>query len=318
MENTFLGCGGGISGGISTVLREENNMAMSSEESSSYPDEAELELGLGLSLGGGGAKSKSKPPLPAVAAAGPWGQYARILTAKDFHSVVSTKESSSSSSSSSVTKTNNNPSCGVKRTAEPSSPPGRSGSSQVVGWPPIRTYRIQSLVNHAKSPMTEEITSALDKCKSNNTIVDKTNIGSNLNRNVAKEKGLLKKPSLFVKVNMDGIPIGRKVDLNAHRCYKTLSQTLDEMFKLSAAVGATRSNAEEQVVMTKPSRLMNVSSEFVLAYEDKEGDWMLVGDVPWEYVPSTSHYIFLTDSAPLWLVYVLAKSIKFIVFSSLF
>lgn len=113
-------------------------------------------------------------------------------------------------------------------------------SSQVVGWPPIRTYRIQSLVNHAKSPMTEEITSALDKCKSNNTIVDKTNIGSNLNRNVAKEKGLLKKPSLFVKVNMDGIPIGRKVDLNAHRCYKTLSQTLDEMFKLSAAVGATR------------------------------------------------------------------------------
>lgn len=128
MENTFL-CGGGrISGGISTVLREENNMAMSSEESSSYPDESELELGLGLSLGGGGAKSKSKPPLPAVAAAGPWGQYARILTAKDFHSVVSTKESSSSSSSSSVTKTNNNPSCGVKRTAEPSSPPGRSGS----------------------------------------------------------------------------------------------------------------------------------------------------------------------------------------------
>ncbi|CAI9770598.1 unnamed protein product [Fraxinus pennsylvanica] len=282
MENILLGGGGGISSGISTVSREKNNMDMLSEESSSYPDESELELGLGLSLGGG-AKSMSKPPLPAVAAGGPWGQYARILTAKDFHSVVSTKESSSSSSSSSsVTKANNNPFCGVKRTAEPSSPPGRSGSSQVVGWPPIRTYRIQSLVNHAKSPMTEEITSAVDKCKSKNTIVDKTNIGSNLNRNVAKEKGLLKKTSLFVKVNMDGIPIGRKVDLNAHRCYKTLSQTLDDMFKLSAAVGAKRSNAEEQVVMIRPSGLLKVSSEFVLTYEDKEGDWMLVGDVPWE------------------------------------
>ena len=23
-------------------------------------------------------------------------------------------------------------------------------------------------------------------------------------------------------------------------------------------------------------------SEFVLTYEDKDGDWMLVGDVPWE------------------------------------
>ncbi|KAL2455549.1 Auxin-responsive protein IAA13 [Forsythia ovata] len=282
MENTLLGGGGGgggNSGGMSIVSREENNMAMSSEESSSYPDESELELGLGLSLGGG-AKSKSKPT--ATATAGPWGQYARILTAKDFLSVASTKESSSSSSSSSsVTKSNNNPSCGVKRTAEPSSPPGRSGASQVVGWPPIRTYRIQSLVNHAKSPMTEEITSAVDKCKSMNTIVDKSNCGNNLNRNVAKEKGLLK-TSLFVKVNMDGIPIGRKVDLNAHSCYETLSQTLDNMFKLSVAVGARRSNAEEQVVMTRPSRLLNGSSEFMLTYEDKEGDWMLVGDVPWE------------------------------------
>lgn len=23
-------------------------------------------------------------------------------------------------------------------------------------------------------------------------------------------------------------------------------------------------------------------SEYVLTYEDKDGDWMLVGDVPWE------------------------------------
>lgn len=47
------------------------------------------------------------------------------------------------------------------------------------------------------------------------------------------------------------------------------------------------SNAQELGVMsetTSSSRLLDGSSEFVLTYEDKEGDWMLVGDVPWEYV----------------------------------
>lgn len=32
---------------------------------------------------------------------------------------------------------------------------------------------------------------------------------------------------------------------------------------------------------TKPSKLLDGSFDFVLTYEDKEGDWMLVGDVPW-------------------------------------
>jgi auxin-responsive protein IAA len=32
------------------------------------------------------------------------------------------------------------------------------------------------------------------------------------------------------------------------------------------------------------SRLMDLlhGSEYVLTYEDKDGDWMLVGDVPWK------------------------------------
>ncbi|KAJ9547839.1 hypothetical protein OSB04_020382 [Centaurea solstitialis] len=63
---------------------------------------------------------------------------------------------------------------------------------------------------------------------------------------------------LSVKVNMDGTLIGRKVDLNAHNSYE-LSST--------EKVGC--------------SRLLNGTSEFVLTYEDKDGDCMLVGDVPW-------------------------------------
>ncbi|KAI4303955.1 hypothetical protein MLD38_039531 [Melastoma candidum] len=33
-----------------------------------------------------------------------------------------------------------------------------------------------------------------------------------------------------VKVNMDGVPIGRKVDLHAHSCYETLARALADMF----------------------------------------------------------------------------------------
>ena len=33
----------------------------------------------------------------------------------------------------------------------------------------------------------------------------------------------------------------------------------------------------------KSSPLLDGSSGFVLTYEDKDGDWMLAGDVPWVY-----------------------------------
>ncbi|XP_076958608.1 auxin-responsive protein IAA12-like [Bidens hawaiensis] len=70
---------------------------------------------------------------------------------------------------------------------------------------------------------------------------------------------------LTVKVNMDGTLIGRKVDLYAHSSYETLAQTLENMFYGRCS-----------------SRLLNETSEFVLTYEDKDGDCMLVGDVPWQ------------------------------------
>jgi len=33
---------------------------------------------------------------------------------------------------------------------------------------------------------------------------------------------------------------------------------------------------------TKLADLVSGSDEYVPTYEDKDGDWMLVGDVPWE------------------------------------
>ncbi|KAF3962102.1 hypothetical protein CMV_013347 [Castanea mollissima] len=257
------------SGSISTLSMEDNNLVLSSEDSSS-PDESELELGLGLSLGGTACK--------------PQQHYARILTAKDFPSVGSSVSASSSSSSSSSSCSSSlsraNVTAGTKRSAD--SVAAANGASQVVGWPPIRSYRMNTLVNQAKLPATEEFNSLIGNSKNSNTVAGKgTNNCSDKNNGSAKENGRLRS-SLFVKVNMDGTPIGRKVDLSAHRSYETLAQTLEDMFHTSTStISSIRSSGEEHDKATRSSKMLEGSSDFVLTYEDKDGDWMLVGDVPW-------------------------------------
>lgn len=39
------------------------------------------------------------------------------------------------------------------------------------------------------------------------------------------------KKNLFVKINMDGVPIGRKVDLTAYDSYEKLSTAVDQLFR---------------------------------------------------------------------------------------
>ncbi|KAK8532477.1 hypothetical protein V6N13_131802 [Hibiscus sabdariffa] len=259
--------GGGVNGGsesesMSTVSMEDN-MVASSEDSSS-PDESELELGLGLSLGGAGSKMHQ---------ASKGGQYARILTAQDFPS-----PSSSSSSSSSLSRAN--VSAGTKRTAD-SVAAAANGSSQVVGWPPIRAYRMNSIVNQAKASVPEGFNSTMENCRKETSMMENSTTGSYHNSGNTKVR-----KSLFVKVNMDGIPIGRKVDLNARESYEKLAKTLEEMFlETTPSVNPPVSKALPHDMtnkMTRHSKLLDGSSDFVFTYEDKEGDWMLVGDVPWE------------------------------------
>ncbi|KAB2003651.1 hypothetical protein ERO13_D11G139700v2 [Gossypium hirsutum] len=159
-------------------------------------------------------------------------------------------------------------------------------TSQLVGWPPVQTHRINSMGNQAKELPTEGFNSKMENPKNETSMVEKSTIGSYQNNGNAK----LRK-SLFVKVNMDGIPIGRKVDLNAHGSYEKLAKTLEDMFlETSPSVSQVGSRALEHGTtnkLTRPPKLLDVSSDFALTYKDKEGDWMLVGDVPWELFVSS-------------------------------
>ncbi|CAI9110544.1 OLC1v1010595C2 [Oldenlandia corymbosa var. corymbosa] len=122
-----------------------------------------------------------------------------------------------------------------------------AAKAQVVGWPPIRSYRKNTLATTSK----------------NNSEID----------------GKQSSGALFVKVSMDGAPYLRKVDLKTYSTYEELSTSLGKMFccfTLAMETSATEAQSESKLANLLPG------SEYVLSYEDKDGDWMLVGDVPWE------------------------------------
>ncbi|CAH8390508.1 unnamed protein product [Eruca vesicaria subsp. sativa] len=77
----------------------------------------------------------------------------------------------------------------------------------------------------------------------------------------------------YVKVSMDGAPYLRKIDLSCYKGYSELLKALEIMFSFSVGEYFEREGYR--------------GSEFVPTYEDKDGDWMLIGDVPWEMFVST-------------------------------
>jgi len=108
-----------------------------------------------------------------------------------------------------------------------------AAKTQVVGWPPIRSYRKNSFQQ----------------------------------RKTEGESGM------YVKVSMDGAPYLRKIDLKMYNGYTELLKALENMFKLTIGVYSEREGYK--------------GSEYAPTYEDKDGDWMLVGDITWEMFIST-------------------------------
>ncbi|CAI9776875.1 unnamed protein product [Fraxinus pennsylvanica] len=143
-----------------------------------------------------------------------------------------------------LTKTMKNSS--MEGSNNPVKPPAKA---QVVGWPPVRSFR-------------------------KNIMAQKNNVNEESENSKACTLA-------FVKVSMDGAPYLRKVDLKMYKNYQELSDALAKMFS-SFTMG--NYGGEGMIDFMNKSKLMDLlnSSEYVPTYEDKDGDWMLVGDVPWE------------------------------------
>ncbi|KAL2324135.1 hypothetical protein Fmac_023193 [Flemingia macrophylla] len=71
----------------------------------------------------------------------------------------------------------------------------------------------------------------------------------------------------YVKVNMDGVTIGRKICVLDHGGYSSLALQLEDMFGSQSGSGL---------------RLFQSESEYSLIYKDRQDHWRPVGDVPWK------------------------------------
>ncbi|CAN8270458.1 unnamed protein product [Cochlearia groenlandica] len=77
----------------------------------------------------------------------------------------------------------------------------------------------------------------------------------------------------YIKVSMDGAPYLRKIDLKTYKNYSELIKELENMFKFKIGEYSEREGYK--------------GCGFVPTYEDKDGDLMLVGDVPWDMFTSS-------------------------------
>ncbi|KAK6911994.1 AUX/IAA domain [Dillenia turbinata] len=147
----------------------------------------------------------------------------------------------------------------------------RTAPAPVVGWPPIRSFRKNLSSSSPLKPSPDSQSALPDEVASKKPVE-------------TCRKGL------FVKINMDGVPIGRKVDLMAYDCYDKLSSAVDELFRglLAAQRDSSAGGKQSNQEATPVTGLLDRSGEYTLVYEDNEGDRMLVGDVPWHMFISTA------------------------------
>ncbi|GMP99604.1 hypothetical protein CsSME_00047018 [Camellia sinensis var. sinensis] len=129
-----------------------------------------------------------------------------------------------------------------------------AAKAQVVGWPPVRSFR-KNILAVQKSSSVE--------------VHDEVSAGAGT------------ATAAFVKVSMDGAPYLRKVDLRMYNTYQHLSHALANMFS-SFTIGNCGSQGMKDFMNDR--RLIDLlsGSDYVPTYEDIDGDWMLLGDVPWD------------------------------------
>lgn len=94
----------------------------------------------------------------------------------------------------------------------------------------------------------------------------KENIGGSY-EDEAREGIQSKERWTYVKVNMDGVIVGRKICILDHMGYSSLALQLEEMFGKQTTTGL---------------QLFQAESEFTLLYKDRREQWRTVGDCPWK------------------------------------
>ncbi|KAK8618834.1 hypothetical protein V6N13_132813 [Hibiscus sabdariffa] len=137
-------------------------------------------------------------------------------------------------------------------------PKGGAAIEEVTGVPPAN--------DHASAPAAKAQAVGWPPVRS----FRKNTMASNSAKNSNEAAG---GGCLYVKVSMDGAPYLRNVDLKTCKNYMELSSALEKMFSC----------------FTK--------SSYVATYEDKEGDWMLVGDVPWQMFSDSCRRIRIMKSS---------------------
>uniref|UniRef100_A0ACD5VXG6 Uncharacterized protein n=1 Tax=Avena sativa TaxID=4498 RepID=A0ACD5VXG6_AVESA len=153
-----------------------------------------------------------------------------------------------------------------------------AAAAPVVGWPPVRSFRRNLVVSKPSS-------SKEDGRASKDGVAVKAGGGG---EERAGRKGL------FVKINMDGVPIGRKVELKEHGSYADLSAAVDKLFR-----GLLAAQRDPAAAAGDGKLLAIAGGEYTLVYEDDEGDRMLVGDVPWKMFIATAKRLRVLKSSDL-------------------
>ncbi|CAM0146995.1 unnamed protein product [Urochloa decumbens] len=149
-----------------------------------------------------------------------------------------------------------------------------------VGWPPVGAFRKSHLAGGVKAAEEQS----------------KAKPAGSSERSPAAA-------SMFVKVNLEGCGVGRKVDLRAHRGYASLSRALQGMFHGFLSDGqwriAVREDDDGDDEQRQPELVKkgpkNKKKTYILLYEDNEGDRMLVGDVPWELFMASVKRLYIAQ-----------------------
>ncbi|KAH9568584.1 hypothetical protein CY35_03G085300 [Sphagnum magellanicum] len=182
------------------------------------------------------------------------------------------------------------PATAVKEAAAPTTAPPRQ-APVVVGWPPVRNFRRNALAFQQQPPRSAPPSSQERQPRPTTTTnpLVPTSVGMMTPPTPPANGGATpSQTSFLVKVYMDGLPIGRKVDLTTHNSYDKLKYALEDMFQqfIGQPIGGPQSftGGNTGVSSSTCSRKLNFlhNSDYVLTYEDCDSDHMLVGDVPWE------------------------------------